>query len=283
MEENRFTDDGEGIVWLEKKESKFKLVVRKFLIPFRFFNRATKRFSGAIAVVALLLGGCGVYLGIGPYLNYNNTDPENDGYVQPRGLQNLVSRVLESTVTITCDLDKKEYLTQGSGWAIDLPIKEKKKYLSVIITNHHVIEDCIGNKGELRVKTYFGNDYVADVDRWDKKNDLAVVMTEAKVEPLSLSQAIPYPGYWVMAAGTADGYEGSISFGNVLNGTDTEVLITAPVSHGNSGGPLVDNEGNVIGTNTWNQEGEQYNGAYSLDAMCKKIMKCKGKFYWSRD
>ena len=224
-----------------------------------------------------------MYLGIGPYLNYNNTDPENDGYVQPRGLQNLVSRVLESTVTITCNLDDEKYFTQGSGWAIDLPIKEKKKYLSVIITNHHVIEDCIGNKGELRVKTYFGNDYAADVDRWDKKNDLAVVMTEAKVEPLSLSQAIPYPGYWVMAAGTADGYEGSISFGNVLNGTDTEVLITAPVSHGNSGGPLVDNEGNVIGTNTWNQEGEQYNGAYSLDAMCKKIMKCKGKFYWSRD
>ena len=283
MEENRFIDDGEGIVWLEKKESKFKLVVRKFLIPFKFFNRGAKRFAGAIAVVALLLGGGGVYLGIGPYLNYNNTDPENDGYVQPRGLQNLVSRVLESTVTITCNLDDEKYFTQGSGWAIDLPIKDKKKYLSVIITNHHVIEDCIGNKGELRVKTYFGNDYVADVDRWDKKNDLAVVMTEAEVEPLSLSQAIPYPGYWVMAAGTADGYEGSISFGNVLNGTDTEVLITAPVSHGNSGGPLVDNEGNVIGTNTWNQEGEQYNGAYSLDAMCKKIMKCKGKFYWSRD
>ena len=57
MEENRFIDDGEGIVWLEKKESKFKLVVRKFLIPFKFFNRGAKRFSGAIAVVALLLGG----------------------------------------------------------------------------------------------------------------------------------------------------------------------------------------------------------------------------------
>jgi serine protease Do len=278
--EDNFDDVNELVV--EPRESKFKNLLRVVRIPFSVFNRGAKRFAGAIAVVALLLGGGGVYLGIGPYLNYNNTDPENDGYVQPRGLQNLVSRVLESTVTITCDADD-DYFTQGSGWAIDLPIKDKKKYLSVIITNHHVIEDCLDNKGEVRVKTYFGNDYVADVDRWDKKNDLAVVMTEAKVEPLGLSQAIPYPGYWVMAAGTADGYEGSISFGNVLNGTDTEVLITAPVSHGNSGGPLVDNEGNVIGTNTWNQKGEQYNGAYSLDAMCKKIMKCEGKFYWSRD
>jgi serine protease Do len=278
--EDNFDDASELVV--EPRESKFKNFLRVVRIPFSVFNRVTKRFAGAIAVVALLLGGGGVYLGIGPYLNYNNTDPENDGYVQPRGLQNLVSRVLESTVTITCDADD-DFFTQGSGWSIDLPIKDKKKYLSVIITNHHVIEDCIGNKGELRVKTYFGNDYVADVDRWDKKNDLAVVMTEAKVEPLGLSQAIPYPGYWVMAAGTPNGYEGSVAFGSVLNGTDTEVLITAAVSSGNSGGPLVDNEGNVIGTNSWVETRQQFNGAASLDAMCKKIMKCEGKFYWSRD
>lgn len=278
--EDNFDDVSELVV--EPRESKFKNFLRVVRIPFSVFNRATKRFAGAIAVVALLLGGGGVYLGIGPYLNYNNTDPENDGYVQPRGLQNLVSRVLESTVTIICDTDEK-YLTQGSGWAIDLPIKDKKKYLSVIITNHHVIEDCIGNKGEVRVKTYFGNDYVADINRWDKKNDLAVVMTEAKVEPLGLSQAIPYPGYWVMAAGTPNGYEGSVAFGSVLNGTDTEVLITAAVSNGNSGGPLVDNEGNVIGTNSWVETRQQFNGAASLDAMCIKIMKCEGKFYWSRD
>ena len=48
-------------------------------------------------------------------------------------------------------------------------------------------------------------------------------------------------------------------------------------------GLILDNEGNVVGTNTWHQIGEQYNGAISLDAMCKKIMKCKSKFYWSRD
>ena len=55
------------------------------------------------------------------------------------------------------------------------------------------------------------------------------------------------------------------------------------ISHGNSGGPLVDNEGNVIGTNSWRSTKEQYNGAVSLDAMCIKIMKCKGKHFWSRD
>lgn len=53
-----------------------------------------------------------------------------------------------------------------------------------------------------------------------------------------------------MALGTADGYEGSVAFGNVLNTTESKVFITASISHGNSGGPLVDNEGKGVGTNS---------------------------------
>jgi S1-C subfamily serine protease len=83
-----------------------------------------------------------------------------------------------------------------------------------------------------------------------------------------------------MIVGTADAYEGSVSFGSVMNLNATEVLITANASHGNSGGPVVDNEGRVIGTLTNGYDGEQYNVAKSLDAMCAKILKCDGKYYW---
>lgn len=249
--------------------------------PFTFLSRVIKKVAGMLAVVAVLLGGTGVYLGIGPYLNYNNTDPSSDGYVPPRSIERLVDQVQASTVTVFCDYSEDNY-SQGSGWAISLPIDQQDKYQTTLITNHHVIKKCLDGTGKVVVKTLGGKEYSAYVDRWDVKNDLAVIGTVVKLDPLSLSEWMPYAGYWVMAVGTADGYEGSVAFGNVLNTTDTDVLITAAISHGNSGGPLVDNEGNVVGTNTWGAEGEQYNGAVSLDAMCIKILKCDGKYYWTR-
>jgi hypothetical protein len=55
-------------------------------------------------------------------------------------------------------------------------------------------------------------------------------------------------------------------------------LITNNISHGSSGGPLVDNEGFVVGMTSWGYTEEQYNGAKSLDAFCAKILKCKYEF-----
>jgi hypothetical protein len=254
-------------------------VIRK---PFTFLNKVTRRAAGALAVIAVLLAGTGIYLRIGPYLHYKNTDPSQDGFVQPRSIEGLVNKVQESTVTVFCDYSKENYI-QGSGWALELPIQQETKYQTTLITNHHVIKKCLDGKGKVAVKTLGGKEYSAYVDRWDSENDLAVVGTVAKVPSLQLSPWMPYAGYWVMAVGTADGYEGSVAFGNVLNLTNTDVLITAPISHGNSGGPLVDNEGNVIGTNSWGAKGEQYNGAVSLDAMCQKIIKCESKTFWPRD
>ena len=275
-------DVRESALCVSASPSKFKKAVAFVRKPFTFFNRIIKKGAGMLAVIAVLLGSTGIYLGIGPYLHYNNTNPTADGFVQPRSIESLVDRVQASTVTVFCDYAKDKY-SQGSGWAILLPTSQQDEYPTSLITNHHVIEDCLNDIGKVVVKTLGGKEYTAYIDRWDKKNDLAVIGTVAKLKPLHLSEWMPYPGYWVMAVGTADGYEGSVAFGNVLNTTDTDVLITAAISHGNSGGPLVDNEGNVVGTNTWGAEGEQYNGAVSLDAMCAKIMKCEGKYFWSRD
>ena len=123
----------------------------------------------------------------------------------------------------------------------------------------------------------------AVIVKWDEENDIAVIASTMELPALGLSENPTWPGYWVMALGSADGYEGSVSFGNVINSNSAEILITNNVSSGNSGGPLVDNEGKVVGVITWAFGEEQYNGAKSLDAFCSKILKCEydgGKTWW---
>ena len=65
--------------------------------------------------------------------------------------------------------------------------------------------------------------------------------------------------------------------------TDNDILVTAALSSGNSGGPLIDNEGNVFGVSTAVSTTElaQYNIVGSLDRMCEVILECDfGKEFW---
>lgn len=258
---------------------RFKRVSRVFGTTYK----GIKKIAPISAVLSLVLISGGIYLGYPVYKNFYYTDPSQDGYVSPRSPGDVVNMVQESVVKVICDDNPNDDgFWYGSGWAIDQPTSSKE-YKTSIITNHHVIEDCVDNKGVVKIEDLEGNLFKAVIDIYDSDNDLAKLSTTKKLPTLKLSPNIPYPGYWVMTFGSPDEFVGSISVGTVMNTTDSEVLITANISHGNSGGPLVDNEGLVIGTSSWGRKGEQYNGAMSLDAMCAKILKCKyaeGKEYW---
>jgi len=244
-------------------------------------NSASNKFVAALAIIATPFALGAFMLACSPSDQFHQSDPQQDGYVQPRSVGELVERTQESTVSVFCDFSKDDF-AMGTAWAIELKNGMDEKNPTTLITNHHVIEKCIDGKGKLTVAELYKKEVPAYVIKWDKENDLAVLATGLKLKPLGLSQAEPWPGYWVMVLGSADGYEGSVSFGSVLNATNNEIFITANTSHGNSGGPLVDNEGLVVGTTSWGHEVEQYNGAKSLNAMCAKILECDGEFYWVR-
>ena len=242
----------------------------------------SNKFIAFLAIIATSFALGAFFLSWAPAQQYTNEDPAGDGFVPPRSIQTLVETTQESTVTVWCDV-KGSKDSQGTAWASELETSQSDKYPTTLITNHHVIEDCIGVDSKITINLPYEDEAEAVIVKWDEKNDLAVLATGLKLEPLGLSQAEPWPGYWVMVLGSADGYEGSVSFGSVLNTTDAEIFITANTSHGNSGGPLIDNEGLVIGTTSWGHTKEQYNGAKSLNAMCAKILKCDGEWYWKRD
>ena len=234
----------------------------------------SNKFVALLAIIATPFALGAFLLTWAPAIQYSNEDPAIDGYVPPRSIQALVDQTQDSTVTVWCDPESK-IGAQGTAWAIELATRKSKTYPTTLITNHHVIEDCIGIKDSVTIALPNEEPSAALIVKWDKEKDLAVLATGRMLPALQLSENEPWPGYWVMSLGSADGYEGSVSFGTVLNTNGYDIFITNNLSHGNSGGPLIDNEGFVIGVTTWGHKVEQYNGSVSLDAFCQKIVKCK--------
>jgi len=117
----------------------------------------------------------------------------------------------------------------------------------LILTNAHV-----ANAGSLSVQTG-GVQIPCDVERTDDVNDLALCRIHAKTSasPLTLAAAEPKPGSSVFAIGNPRGFEKTISQGlfsghRTVDGQEV-AQVSAPISPGSSGGPILDAHGDVVG------------------------------------
>jgi S1-C subfamily serine protease len=239
-----------------------------------------------IATVALLLVTSFLLISTKDVISvFKSTDPAVNEYVAPRDHANLIDKLDRAVVTITCDYGTG-MVYFGTAWAFNYEgVTDKGR--TALITNHHVIEDCIDG-GYLSIESRFGDVADAEIENYDIDNDLAIVTTDLPLKYLDFTSYPPSVGAWVMAYGSADDYMGSVAYGNILNiDVNGELLITANISGGNSGGPLVDNEGNVFGINTWTYNSEkdntQYNISVSLDSLCDQLLECNGDTYWDWD
>lgn len=240
-------------------------------------NANVWRFATLATIIAVVLL---FSLTRGPIEQFRNSDPVENGYVAPRDFDGIISNLEASVVTVFCDVSEEQG-SQGTAFAVNLE-GYTDQGVTALMTNHHVIEDCI-DQGTLTIKNYDGKVFDVVLENYDADNDLALLSAEVEMSYLDLADYPPRPGYWVMSFGSADGVEGSIAIGNVLNiTTDNEILITAALSVGNSGGPLIDNEGKVFGVSTAvsTTELSQYNIVGSLDRFCAVILECDGKDFW---
>ncbi|MBO0903088.1 Do family serine endopeptidase [Jiella sonneratiae] len=137
----------------------------------------------------------------------------------------------------------------GSGFVIDPS--------GIIITNNHVI----GDADTITVNFPNGDQFDAELLGKDAKTDIAVLKVDAG-KPLPFvnfgdSEDLRI-GDWVMAIGNPFGLGGSVSIGivsargrNINAGPyDNFIQTDAAINRGNSGGPLFDMFGNVVGINT---------------------------------
>jgi serine protease Do len=126
----------------------------------------------------------------------------------------------------------------------------------VILTNAHVISDA----DEVVVKLTDRREFLAKVLGTDKRTDIAVLKIDAKDLPaVALASTKPLRvGEWVMAIGSPFGFESTVTAGVISatrrslpgDGTVPFIQTDAAVNPGNSGGPLINMQGEVIGINS---------------------------------
>jgi putative serine protease PepD len=178
-----------------------------------------------------------------------------------RRIVDVYERVAPSVVSITTQVLRQDFFLNvvpeegsGSGFVLD---KEGH-----ILTNYHVIE------GAERIDVAFGDQLSAraEVVGYDARNDVAMLkvnLPPAALLPVNLGESDNLQvGQWAIAIGNPFGQFGRTlttgvisALGRSLQGPDGRTIsgviqTDAAINKGNSGGPLLDSSGRVIGINS---------------------------------
>jgi len=162
-------------------------------------------------------------------------------------LVELVKKIKPAVVLIqTFDKDNKP-LGQGSGFFVN-----NKGH---IVTNHHVLEGAY----RAVVKTSSGMEYpVEGIIAKNADADIVKIVVnipDANTPFLNLSEIVPSEGQDIVVIGNPLGLESTVSAGIVSAVRDIPAFgkilqITAPISPGSSGSPVINSKGEVIGVAT---------------------------------
>ena len=168
-------------------------------------------------------------------------------------LPELVRRIKPSAVAIETFDSRGEKLSRGSGFFIET---------DRIVTNRHVLEGAFRAEVHSSTGATFS---VKGVLAVDLEGDVAVLKIDTPsppIKPLPLDKTSPQEGESVVVIGNPLGLEGSVTNGIVSAVRDIPtfgriIQITAAISPGSSGSPVVNMQGQVIGIATLQITGGQ--------------------------
>jgi hypothetical protein len=163
----------------------------------------------------------------------------------------VVAKARSATFEVSCG--------SASGTAVGINVKVPDGYKTAVFSSAHIFDDCMpGDKIDVvsSGKTYTGVLFKkdptgkVDEDAISELADIALIYMRVKLPTLD-----PAPdgrvGDWVVELGNPLGEVNYATFGIITKVTDSEYYTDAPTNHGNSGGPLLDNEGRVLGIVSW--------------------------------
>ncbi|WIM89893.1 trypsin-like peptidase domain-containing protein [Candidatus Mycobacterium wuenschmannii] len=232
-----------------------------------FGGRVSYWALAVLAVLSLLIGVVGGVVGrktaevVEAFTTSKVTLSTNGNTESPAGrFAKVAAAVADSVVTIQSVSDQEGM--QGSGFVVD-----GRGY---IVTNNHVISEAANNPSQFKTTVVFndGKEVPAHLVGRDPKTDLAVLKVDnvnnLSVAKLGDSDKVRV-GDEVLAAGAPLGLRSTVTHGIISalhrpiplsgEGSDTDTVIDgvqtdASINHGNSGGPLIDMDSQVIGINT---------------------------------
>ena len=176
---------------------------------------------------------------------FKSKPPMNDAakVTSPLTLPELIKSIKPAVVEITTFDSSDEGKALGSGFFTG-PRQ--------IISNWHVVDGCY----RAEVKTADGNVYgIKGILASDKDADLVLLEVDippGKAKVLKVAASPPDEGERIVVIGNPLGLEGTVSDGIVSGIRDLPkigrlIQVTAPISHGSSGGPVVNMFGDVVG------------------------------------
>jgi putative serine protease PepD len=164
----------------------------------------------------------------------------------------------------------------GSGFVVSSSTDEAR-----LVTNFHVVAETYVNGGRA-VKVRRGDQtYDAKIVDVSEANDLALVAVARELPTLSIRQERPAVGAPLLVLGSPLGLGGTVTSG-IVSAYRTEngfsyMQFSAPISPGNSGGPVIDDRGNVVGVSVAKMLGGGAEGlgfAIPSDRLCGSLDIC---------
>ena len=190
-------------------------------------------------------------------------------YIEPAF--NSIEDVKNSVVKLEVYDENKELVATGSGACI-----YENNY---IVTNFHVIEGAYSIKVLDDSKK---EHYVHDILFFNKKNDLAIVKVNGNFKPLKIGNASKLKvKSKITTIGSPMGELNTVSEGIISNIDDKDMIrITAPISHGSSGGVLLNKRNEVIGiTSAGYDDAQNLNYAININVLKRIYSDYKNKKY----
>lgn len=182
------------------------------------------------------------------------------------GVAPLAARILRSVFTI----DTPRGL--GTAWAAWF-----NNGTTYLITANHVAQDAISYGTHTVTIKRKSSSWKGTITATDSVNDLAVVRVKGRIAPplwqkpdLSVS---PIPGDTLLLVGSPYGLEGTVTTGVVSRVTYNQIQTDAAANPGNSGGPGVDADGHVVGV-LLAGGAENLNFLVPIERACVKIRHC---------